>query len=69
MTSARDMFKELGYEVADGKANCIVSSEYWDIIFGKNSRTIKFYNGGIITISTKELKGINKMVEELGWIE
>ena len=76
MKSAKEMFKELGYEKAnvinpDGCIDYVDTNEkYSEIYFDKNFKLITkhYLNSGLAcSITLGELQAINKQVEELGW--
>lgn len=67
--SARDMFKELGYELI--AENYIVQyynqEEDNEYCFNKEHKWIEVPKGAYDVIDLKTLNAINKQVEELGW--
>ena len=74
--SAKEMFEELGYEkeriYIDGWLNQIVyqirmknDRKFKKIIFQYDEKVVDFLE--YTSINMKELKAINKQVEELGW--
>ena len=68
--TADEMFEKLGYRKEKRYTNTIIYFNYdedYEISFDLNLKTIDLdMFGGEISI--KELKAINKKVEELGWI-
>ena len=66
--SAKEMFEELGYKLINEK-NIV----YKNIHFTGRITHIAFFNNKKIlvtqSIGLKELKAINKQIEELGWNE
>ena len=70
--TAKEMFNRLGWEY-----NTIVEEDYIEIYYIKNNcndrpitNEIDFRNKKMFitgTITLKELKAINKQIEELGW--
>ena len=70
MSKADDMFKELGYEKEERNFNSGKIIEYDDgfrqIDFIFRYKEVMIWN---ITTDMKELKAINKKIEELGWEE
>ena len=74
--TAREMFEELGYEqisASDLKIRYFQSFEVgtFKITFSNMCNEVFFETHGnfIASITPKELKAINKQVEELGWLE
>lgn len=67
--SAKEMFKELGYEERK-ETNCLncvksyINYKTMNIIYFDNDKTIDVQN---MIISYELLQAINKQVEELGW--
>ena len=75
MKTAKEMFEDLGYEVIY-KPNTITyrlnKGYFYYICFKLNKKTVYKSKGACgkafaSSITTKELKAINKQVEELGW--
>lgn len=80
MKTAKEMFEELGYYLQNN-TDCEIEFMKNDV-YKERIKFIKFYLGireyttystkvyeNAVTISTEELKAINKQVEELGWLE
>lgn len=80
LKSAREMFEELGYEQTKLKKFVKYTykkyiSNWYHIMFDLEEKTIDCYISNDspfsptepFSITTKELKAINKQVEELGW--
>lgn len=80
--SAREMFEELGYEllifdenlvVTYKKKQCISDIDYIQFNVGEQliecftTSDSPFIPAKQLSVSVKELKAINKQVEELGW--
>lgn len=76
MKSAREMFEELGW-VYSGELTFNKTGHwgYASIKFFKETKDFAYWSRdtygdfGIIHLSTQELKAINKMCKQLGWIE
>ena len=69
MKSARELFKELGYEEREETycLNCVksyINYKTLNIIYFDNDKTIDVQN---MTISYELLQAINQQVNELGW--
>ena len=71
--SAKDMFEELGYKLSENSNDFIiyVHKELGAIMFGMRYRDVLVGNtqGMARVIKPKEIRAINKMMEELNWNE
>lgn len=73
--TAKEMFEELGYKEikSDNEYNIICYERYTpkrdkeEIVFHRNKHFATFLNGKFSYVFIKELKAINKQIEELGW--
>lgn len=80
MKTAREMFEDLGYKYHFYEDICekrkkhknyahIFSKDWLDIWFVLKSREIEIVNYDNTNLSMQELKAINQMVKELGWLD
>lgn len=73
--TARELFKELGYDLVSQDSTIIRYQKNYDRIeFYLSERTLGayddwYYEKPYNEITPKELKAINKQVEELGWLD
>ena len=75
MKTAKEMFEDMGYELVSQDLTIIRYEKDFDIIkFNLSDNTIEgyddwYYEKPFNQIDMKELKAINKQVEELGWLD
>lgn len=64
--TADEMFEELGYMIDENETRVIYDDRDINIILDKETKTLN--TDSAVTFNIRELRAINKKVEELGWI-